>query len=238
MQESPELWVDRRDLTDVKDSDAQQYIVTLKKSELKNGHRKITVRRGLSFCILEEKRYTYSILYEDERWSIKKSDCYPYIVEDVYEYVSESDQSKQRLDESRAKLKDSLDKLLEVTEELRTTGDIVNFARQFIGNPYVWGGTDLVRGADCSGFVQSVYAAYGIALPRTADEQAHAGLSVDQWEVQPGDLLFFWDRKRGKIGHVGIYAGGGTMVEAKGAKYGIVESVVNWDKVYCIERVK
>ena len=104
--------------------------------------------------------------------------------------------------------------------------DLVNYAMQFVGNPYVWGGTSLTNGADCSGFVQSVYAAFGYSLPRVAASQAGCGVEVSLSDLQPGDLLFYsYD---GSIGHVAIYAGGGTVVHASNSRDGIKTSSYNY----------
>jgi len=89
---------------------------------------------------------------------------------------------------------------------------IVNLAQQFLGVPYVWGGSS-PNGFDCSGFVQYVYAQQGISLPRTADIQATAGYPVDKEDLQPGDLVFFAGDYV-NISHVGIYVGDGKMIHA------------------------
>lgn len=104
--------------------------------------------------------------------------------------------------------------------------EIVEYASQFIGNPYVWGGTDPVKGADCSGFVQTIYRTYGIELPRVAEAQAYAGEQIPVSEAQPGDLIFYMDHS-GYIHHVVMYAGDGKTVEAKGRAYGIVSDDVS-----------
>lgn len=91
---------------------------------------------------------------------------------------------------------------------------VVDFATQFVGNPYVWGGTSLTDGADCSGFVQSVYANFGVSLPRTSYEQQNAGTEVSYADAQPGDLICYG-------GHVAIYMGDGKIVHASNAKDGI-----------------
>lgn len=110
------------------------------------------------------------------------------------------------------------------TSKLRE--EIVEYASQFIGNPYVWGGTDPVNGADCSGFVQTIYRTYGIELPRVAEAQAYAGEQIPVAEAQPGDLIFYMD-STGYIHHVVMYAGDGMTVEAKGRAYGIVSDDVS-----------
>lgn len=91
---------------------------------------------------------------------------------------------------------------------------VVDYATQFVGNPYVWGGTSLTSGADCSGFVQSVYSNFGISLPRTSYEQQNAGTEVSYSDAQPGDLICYG-------GHVAIYMGNGQIVHASNAKDGI-----------------
>lgn len=99
--------------------------------------------------------------------------------------------------------------------------DLVNYALQFVGNPYVWGGTSLTRGADCSGFVLSIYSKYGISLPHSSRAQANYGTRVSTSELQPGDLLFYGS---GGISHVAIYIGGGQIVHASTETTGIIVS--------------
>ena len=91
---------------------------------------------------------------------------------------------------------------------------IVDYATQFVGNPYVWGGTSLTGGADCSGFTQSVYANFGVSLPRTSYEQQNAGTEVSYADAQPGDLICYG-------GHVAIYMGNGRIVHASNSVDGI-----------------
>lgn len=91
---------------------------------------------------------------------------------------------------------------------------VVNYATQFVGNPYVWGGTSLTNGADCSGFVQSVYSNFGVSLPRTSYEQQNVGREVSYSDAQPGDLICYG-------GHVAIYMGNGKIVHASNSRDGI-----------------
>ena len=91
---------------------------------------------------------------------------------------------------------------------------IVDYALQFVGNPYVWGGTSLTTGADCSGFTQSVYAQFGYSLPRTSYEQQNWGTEVSYADAQPGDLICYG-------GHVAIYMGNGQIVHASNSQDGI-----------------
>lgn len=101
---------------------------------------------------------------------------------------------------------------------------IVEFAQQFIGNPYVWGGTSLTNGADCSGFVQSVYAHFGYSIPRVACYQAEYGKQIPVEYAQPGDLVFY--AENGYVYHVAMYVGNGMTVQAMGTAYGIVNAPV------------
>lgn len=114
--------------------------------------------------------------------------------------------------------------------------DIVRYARRFIGNPYVYGGTSLTNGADCSGFVMKVYAHFGIRLNRTAAAQSTQGKKVSSINnAQAGDLFFYRD-KSGRIGHVAMYEGNGRIVHASNSRVGIIESSANYRKVSIIKR--
>ena len=112
------------------------------------------------------------------------------------------------------------------TEDTSSSSDlgqqIASYAVQFVGNPYVYGGTSLTNGADCSGFVQSVFANFGIGLSRTAASQASGGTSVSLDSLQAGDLLFY--ASSGSIDHVALYIGGGQIVHAANSASGIIIS--------------
>ncbi|MDO4324375.1 MAG: C40 family peptidase, partial [Lachnospiraceae bacterium] len=110
----------------------------------------------------------------------------------------------------------------EASSSSSTGQNIVDYAKQFIGNSYVWGGTSLTNGADCSGFTQSVFADNGINIARTAADQSAGGTSVSLDDLQPGDLLFY--DSTGSIDHVAIYAGDGTIVHAANSNSGITTS--------------
>ena len=108
--------------------------------------------------------------------------------------------------------------------------DVVDYAMQFVGNPYVWGGTSLTNGCDCSGFTMQVYAHFGVRLSHSSWAQSSSGTRVSASEAQPGDLIFYQSSGSATGGHVGIYIGGGKMVSALSSKYGICVSTVNYDK--------
>lgn len=83
---------------------------------------------------------------------------------------------------------------------------MLDYSFNFIGTPYKWGGDDLKNGIDCSGFVKKLFGKIGVDLPRTASEQALVGIPIERFEdLQPGDRLYFWENKRAKIGHTGIF---------------------------------
>ena len=103
---------------------------------------------------------------------------------------------------------------------------IVSYALQFVGNPYVAGGTSLTNGADCSGFTYSVFADCGVSIPRDSRSQAAGGTPVDISAIQPGDLLFY--SNGGRINHVALYIGNGQVVHASTARTGIKISAYNY----------
>jgi flagellum-specific peptidoglycan hydrolase FlgJ len=106
---------------------------------------------------------------------------------------------------------------------------MISYARQFLGNPYVWGGESLTEGTDCSGFTQQIYAAFGISLPRCSYEQAEAGTKIAVEDALPGDLVFY--ARDGVVYHVMMYIGNGQVIHASSSTTGIIESNLNYDKV-------
>ncbi len=108
--------------------------------------------------------------------------------------------------------------------------EIAIFACGFVGNPYVAGGTSLTNGADCSGFTQSVYKAFGYSLPRNSTSQRSAGREVSYAEAQPGDIICY-------PGHVAIYIGNGKIVHASSAKTGIKISNALYRNILCVRRI-
>lgn len=100
---------------------------------------------------------------------------------------------------------------------------VAQFSTRYIGVPYVWGGTDLSKGVDCSGFMQKIFGQVGMKLPRTAREQVHVGQRIDRLEdLQPGDRLYFWSYKRNMVGHTGVYLGNGYFCHASSSNGQIV----------------
>lgn len=108
--------------------------------------------------------------------------------------------------------------------------NIAKYACQFIGNPYVAGGTSLTNGADCSGFTYRIYADFGYSIPRTSTQQRSAGTGVSYSEAQPGDLICY-------SGHVALYIGGGLIVHASTAKSGIKVSNAQYREILAVRRI-
>ena len=137
---------------------------------------------------------------------------------------------------------------VEVTEKLPTASTVkeleygegytdsrvslVQFALQFVGNRYVWGGTSLTNGIDCSGFTMQVYARYGVGLPHHAASQPAYGNRISASEAKPGDLFFYGSGS--SISHVGIYIGNGQIVHASNARTGIKISSAYYRTPICV----
>ena len=156
--------------------------------------------------------------------------------EDVFTYAESREQEEARLqaeEEAKAEEEEARERAAAeaAAKEKESDGQaVVAYACQFIGNPYVWGGTSLTNGADCSGFVQSVFAHFGITLPRTSYEQRSAGVGVSYEEAIPGDVICY-------DGHVGIYIGNGQIVNAMNPAQGIGISPATYTTILAVRRV-
>lgn len=130
-------------------------------------------------------------------------------------------------------VEEKIDTAITMTELLYGQGvsdvrvELVEYAKQFLGNPYVWGGTSLTKGADCSGFVLSVFKKFGVSLPHSSASQASQGTRISASELQPGDLVFYGNSS-GRINHVAIYIGGGQVIHASSPSTGIKISKYNY----------
>ncbi len=112
-----------------------------------------------------------------------------------------------------------------------TTGsDVVQYAMQFLGNPYVYGGTSLTNGTDCSGFTMSVYAHFGVYLPHASSAQRSYGKAISYSDARPGDLLFY-------PGHVAMYIGNGKIIHASTPSTGIVIGSATYRQISCVKRI-
>lgn len=126
------------------------------------------------------------------------------------------------------------------TESAKKRQEVAEYAIQFVGNPYVWGGTSLTKGADCSGFVQSIYKQFGYTLPRVSRDQAksagYMNVTPNRDNLLPGDLIFYTNSK-GVVDHVAMYIGNGKVVHASNKKTGIIISAYNMRTPYKARRV-
>lgn len=144
------------------------------------------------------------------------------------ESTTEAPKKQETVDSTNVVVSDGNSGTESVEQQSTSTSGqaIADYAVQFVGNPYVYGGTSLTNGADCSGFVQSVYKHFGYSLPRVAADQANAGTQVSTKNLQPGDLLFYHS-----FGHVAIYIGGGQVVHASNKATGIKISSYNYSPI-------
>lgn len=151
------------------------------------------------------------------------------------------DDEEAFVSEEFVKVEEKLSTAVTMTELLYGEGvsdvrvDLSQYAKSFVGNPYVWGGTSLTKGADCSGFTKSVFKKYGINLPRSSGQQVNVGTKIALSEAKPGDLIFY--AKGGRINHVAIYIGSGQVVHASSPKTGIRISNANYRTPHSVRRV-
>ncbi|MBQ2705963.1 MAG: C40 family peptidase [Agathobacter sp.] len=156
-------------------------------------------------------------------------------VETVYNYAESKEEERARLEAEAAAKKQqqaSSSSNKHYNAPASKEGQaVVDYAVQFVGNPYVWGGTSLTNGADCSGFVMKVYEAFGVSLPHSSYQQRSVGYAVSASDVRPGDIICY-------SGHVAIYIGDGKIVHASNRKEGIKISY-NWQyrQVLAIRRI-
>ena len=119
---------------------------------------------------------------------------------------------------------------VEVDTEAILRDDMVSYALQFVGNPYVYGGTSLTNGTDCSGFTMGIYKNFGMSISRTSREQATDGKAIKSSELKKGDLVFY--ASGGSISHVAMYIGNGKIVHASNSRTGIIVSNMNYRTPY------
>lgn len=140
-----------------------------------------------------------------------------------------------------AEVKENLDTAVTMTELLYGEGvsdvrvELCQYAKQFVGNPYVWGGTSLTKGADCSGFTLSVFKKYGITLPHYSVSQSQMGKKVSLSEAKAGDLVFYSNGSR--VNHVAVYLGNGQVVHASSPRTGIKISNVGYRTIHSIRNI-
>ena len=170
----------------------------------------------------EAQTYAENLVTEAQQEGKEEAEAFTYA-------VSRKSEEAQMTQEVQGNVQQT--ETTEVSAQPASNGQaIVDYACQFIGNPYVWGGTSLTDGADCSGFVQSVFAHFGISLPRTTYDQINAGVEVSYDQAMPGYLICY-------DGHIGIYIGNGQIVNAQNPEQGIGVSPATYTTILSVRRI-
>lgn len=170
----------------------------------------------------EAQTYAENLVTEAQQEGKEEAEAFTYA-------VSRKSEEAQMTQEVQGNVQQT--ETTEVSAQPASNGQvIVDYACQFIGNPYVWGDTSLTDGADCSGFVQSVFAHFGISLPRTTYDQINAGVEVSYDQAMPGDLICY-------DGHIGIYIGNGQIVNAQNPEQGIGISPATYTTILSVRRI-
>lgn len=170
----------------------------------------------------EAQTYAENLVTEAQQEGKEEAEAFTYAVSRKTEEAQMTQEVQENVQQTET---------TEVSAQPASNGQaIVDYACQFIGNPYVWGGTSLTDGADCSGFVQSVFAHFGISLPRTTYDQINAGVEVSYDQAMPGDLICY-------DGHIGIYIGNGQIVNAQNPEQGIGISPATYTTILSVRRI-
>ena len=193
--------------------------------------------------VLENQKYEVTGNAVDNWYPVKVGELNGWVsgeyitIESSYSYAETREEEEARLAAEEAKQQEEAAKAEQEKREAKARQEqssrgqaVIEFACQFIGNPYVWGGTSLTNGADCSGFVQSVYANFGIGLPRTTWDMESVGTEVSYDQALPGDIVLY-------DGHVGLYMGDGNIVNAMNEADGIGICSATYAPIVTIRRV-
>lgn len=207
----------------------------------KYGTKYAVLKKGTSVLNVREEKNTSSDIVtqlpEGKRYTVKSenADWCKVKVKGKSGYVAkEYVHTKYSFKEAKSLKKKTKETVRSYASENKAES-LISYAKQFIGNKYVWGGTSLTNGTDCSGFTLRVFQKFGYSLPRTSAEQEGCGSSVKLSELKPGDLVFY--KRGGRVHHVAIYIGGGQIVHAAGAKWGIITSNMNYSRVSHARRI-
>ena len=181
------------------------------------------IPQGDKLNIIEEQDGWYKVHTEDGDGYISSDYA---DVETVYPQAESKEEEAERLEQEEKKQNEE-----KAAKSASKREAVVDYALQFLGNPYVWGGTSLTNGADCSGFTMSVYAHFGYSLPHYDASQRSCGTAVDSLaDALPGDLICY-------NGHVAIYMGGGRIVHASNPRTGITTGTASYRQIVAIRRI-
>lgn len=184
---------------------------------------------GETYTVIEEAEGFVKLSLGDDE---NGEDITGYVAEQYVDVYVKFDKAIS-LEEEQEQIEEAKRREEEAAEAAQTStrNAVVAYAKQFIGNPYVWGGTSLTGGADCSGFTKSVMAHFGVGLSRTSSAQSGDGYRVSLDSVEPGDLIFY--ASGGRIYHVAMYIGGGKVIHAIDEAHGIGISSMYCMTPYC-----
>lgn len=195
-----------------------------------DGWVKVDIEEGIGWVSSE-----YVTLHSEFVQAESKEEEEARLAKEAEERRKAREAAEKKAAEQAAKNKETIDEANQIVAS-QSGSDmgkaVVEYALQFVGNPYVYGGTSLTNGADCSGFVMSVYANFGVSLPHSSAADRKQGYAVEGGldNAQPGDLICY-------SGHVGIYVGDGKIVHASSSKTGIIVSKANYKKILAIRRI-
>ena len=195
---------------------------------------------------LIEKGQKYKLISQGKKWTKISYNGKKGYVANEYVTVEYKFEYAVSLKEEEANIKEELKASNQTTQstpvkkpessgtKTKTGEEIARYAKKFLGNPYKWGGTSLTKGADCSGFTQSVYKKFSISIPRTSKQQAKSGKKVKTSNIQKGDVVAY--ASDGVVNHVAIYIGNGKVIHASNPKDGIKISNYNYRSIHTIRR--
>lgn len=203
--------------------------------ESKKGWVKVSVDEGEGYVSTEyvtlSTEYTYAESKAEEEARLKKEEEERKAAEEAARQAESSSSSTSSSSNSSSSSSDSGSSVSDAPSASSNGTAVANYACQFVGNPYVYGGSSLTNGTDCSGFVMSVYAHFGVSLPHSSSALRSVGYGVSTSEMQPGDIVCY-------SGHVAIYVGNNTIVHASNARDGIkYTSPANYRTILAVRRI-
>lgn len=190
--------------------------------------------------------FQYAVTIEEEQARLAAEAAAKKAEEERLKKLAAEEAAKKAAEEAKKKAAEEAAKKSQeeqatlATASARLRQEIADYAVKFVGNPYKWGGTSLTNGADCSGFVQSIYKHFGYTIPRVSKDQAvsagYMNVTPNETYLLPGDLIFYTNEK-GTVDHVAMYIGDGKIVHAANKKKGIIIAKYNARTPYKARRV-